>query len=103
MRAIFLILIVAVVALIAAIQIGLIDIRQTSPAVAPGIESNDGKLTARPGQAPSFDVETGSIGVGAGQKVAVPSIEVKRDGATVAVPRVEVRPPADANTVNTAR
>ncbi|MCY7338421.1 MAG: hypothetical protein LH465_00445 [Sphingomonas bacterium] len=104
MRAIFLILIVAVVALIAAIQIGLIDIRQTSPAVAPGVESNNGKLTTRAGQAPSFDVETGSIGVGAGQtKVAVPSIEIKRDGATVAVPRVEVRPPADANTVNTAR
>jgi len=63
----------------------------------------DGKLTAKPGQAPTFDIETGSIGVGSSQtKDKVPSIEVKRDGTTVAVPSVEVRPPAETNTTNTA-
>ena len=102
MRAIFLILIVVVVALIVAIGTGLIDIRQTSPAVAPSVEASDGKLTTQPGKAPTFDIETGSIGVGSSQtKVKVPSIEVKREGATVAVPSVEVRPPAEANTTNT--
>ena len=104
MRAILLILIIAVVALIAAIGTGLIDIRQTSPAVAPSVESRDGKLTTQSGKAPTFDIETGSIGVGTSNRtVNVPSIEVKRDGTAVAVPNVEVRPPADQNTVNTAR
>ena len=103
MRAILLILIVAVVALIAAIGTGLIDIRQTSPAVAPSVASEDGKLTTKAGQAPTFDIETGSIGVGTSNRtVNVPSVEVKRDGTQVAVPSVEVRPPAEATT-NTAQ
>ncbi len=89
MRAIFLILIIAVVALIAAISVGLIDVRQTRPAVAPTVESADGRVTTQPGQAPAFDVETGSIGVGT------------RD-AQVTVPSLEVRPPAGENSANTA-
>ncbi len=104
MRAILLILIIAVVALIAAIGTGLIDIRQTSPAVAPSVASEDGKLTTQAGQAPTFDVETGSIGVGASNRtVSVPSVEVKRDGTKVAVPTVEVRPPAEASSTNTVQ
>ena len=104
MRAILLILIVVVVALIVAIGTGLVRIPQTSPAVAPRVEMKDGKLTTQPGQAPTFDIETGSVGVGTSNRtVQVPSVEVKRDGTTVAVPKVEVRPPADQNTVNTAR
>ena len=104
MRAIFLILILAVVALIALIGSGLIDIRQTSPAVAPSVQSEDGKLTTKAGQAPTFDIETGSIGVGTSNRtVNVPSVEVKRHGTQVAVPSVEVRPPAETNTTNTAR
>ena len=104
MRAIFLILIVAVLALIVVIGTGLVDIRQTSPAVAPSVEASGGKLTTAPGQAPTFDVQTGSIGVGTSNRtVNVPSIQVKRDGTKVAVPSVEVRPPADQNEVNKAR
>ncbi len=104
MRAILLILIIAVVAIIAAIGTGLINIRQTSPAVAPSVASEDGRLTTQAGQAPSFDIETGSIGVGTGNRtVNVPSVEVKRDGTQVAIPSVEVRPPAETNTTNTAR
>ena len=103
MRAILLILIVAVVALIAAIWTGFIDIRQTSPAVAPDIQASDGKLTSEGGQAPTFDIETGSIGVGTTEReVTVPSIEVKREGTTVAVPSVEDTP-ADSNTANAAQ
>ena len=103
MRAILLILIVAVVALIAAIWTGFIDIRQTSPAVVPNIEASNGKLTSEGGQAPTFDIETGSIGVGTSEReVTVPSIEVKREGTTVAVPSVEVTP-ADANSAKAAQ
>ena len=99
MRAILLILIIAVVALIVAIGTGFIDIRQTSPAVAPTVASEDGKLTTQAGQAPTFDIEAGSIGVGTTNRtVTVPSVEVKRDGTEVTVPSVEVRPPAEPAT-----
>ena len=97
MRAVFIILIVAVLALIGAIATGLIDIRQTQPAVAPGIESSNGKIITRPGQAPAFDVETGSIGVGAGNaSVAVPRIEIQPGNTRVAVPSVQVNRPGAA-------
>ena len=96
MRAVFLILIVAVVALIAAVLTGMINLRQTEPAVAPGITASDGKIVTRPGQAPAFDVQTGSIGVGAGKTVAVPKIEVSPSDTRIAVPTVEVRRPGTA-------
>ena len=90
MRAIFLILIVAVVGLIAAIYFGLLDITQTRSAKAPMIAAEGGKISATGGQTPKFEVETGSVGVGTrAQNVTVPTV-------TVAVPVVEVRRPADA-------
>ena len=64
MRAILLILIIAVVALIAALQTGLININQTRPATAPTVEAGDGAIRTQAGQAPAFEVETGSVGVG---------------------------------------
>jgi hypothetical protein len=89
MRAIFLILIVGVVALIGAISLGLIDISQVRGAKAPTLEANDGKIVAKGGQAPAFEVETGSVGVGSrDQNVTAPTVTVK-------VPTVEVRRPAD--------
>lgn len=96
MRAIFLVLIVAIVALIAALMTGLIDINQTRPAVAPGVEAADGKLVTRPGQAPAFDVQTGSVGVNANGSVAVPKIELKPSETRVGVPTIEVRRPGAA-------
>lgn len=82
MRAVLLILIVAVVALIAAIGTGLVSIEQTRPAQVPDIEASDKGVTARGGQTPSFDVETGTIAVGASEQ-----------NVTVPVPTLEVRPP----------
>jgi len=97
MRPILLILIVAVVALIAAIQTGLIDVSQTRGARAPQLEASDGAIRAREGQAPAFEVQTGSVGVGTREaNIAVPKVEVKRDEATVKVPVVEVRRPEEA-------
>ena len=90
MRAIILVLIVGVVALIAAIHFGLVDISQTRPAAAPTVAADGGKITATGGQTPKFEVETGSVGVGRReQNVTVPTV-------TVDVPVVEVRRPADA-------
>jgi hypothetical protein len=97
MRAILLILIIAVVALIAAVLSGLIDIDQTRPARAPGVETSDGKIVARPGQSPEFEVRTGSIGVATGNaSVAVPKIEIQPSNTRIGVPSVEVRRPGDA-------
>ncbi|HVL30031.1 MAG TPA: hypothetical protein VM326_04870 [Sphingomicrobium sp.] len=86
MRAIIIILILAVVALIAAIQTGLLDITQTRGARAPEISATGNGVTATGGQAPAFDVETGKVAVGA-----------KEQNVTVKVPTLEVRPPAAAN------
>ncbi len=90
MRAIFLILIIAVVGLIAAVHFGLLDFTQTRSAQAPTIAAGGGKITATGGQTPEFDVQTGSVGVGTREaNVTVPSVKV-------GVPVVEVRRPADA-------
>ena len=92
MRAILLILIVGVVALIALISSGLIDISQTRGARAPQLEAADGAIRAEPGQSPAFEVQTGSVKVGTRDaNVAVPKIEVKRDQTQVEVPSVEIR------------
>jgi hypothetical protein len=90
MRAVILILIVAVVALILAVATGLIDIRQTRTATVPSVQANGAGLTATGGQAPAFDVETGKIAVGSKDK-----------NVTVKVPEVSVQRPSDANSTAT--
>ena len=97
MRAIFLILILTVVALIAAIATGFLDISQTREARAPDLEASDGAIRAQGGQPPAFEVQTGSVEVGTREtNVAVPKVEVKRDKAKVAVPSLEVRQAGEA-------
>jgi hypothetical protein len=93
MRAAILILIVAVVGLIVAIQTGLLDITQIRGARAPEISADSNGVTATGGQAPAFDVETGKVAVGS-----------RDQNLTVKVPTVEVRRPAEANeaTANSA-
>ena len=99
MRAIFLILILAVVALLAALATGYIDISQSRSAEAPRLEAANGSIRAQGGQAPAFEVQTGSVEVGTREaNVAVPKIEVKRDKARVEVPSVEIRPAQEAET-----
>ena len=79
MRAILLFLIIAVVVLIGAIATGLLDITQTRSARAPDIDATQNGITARGGQPPAFDVETGTVTVGtkpANVTVPVPSVSV---------------------------
>ena len=102
MRAILLILILAVVALIAAFATGFVDIAQTREARVPDLEASEGAIRAEGGQPPAFEVQTGSVEVGTREaNVAVPKVEVKRDQATVPVPSVELRraeePQANSN------
>jgi hypothetical protein len=97
MRVILLILIIAVVALIAGIGTGYIDISQTRQAKVPSIEAENGAIRATGGQTPAFEVQTGSVEVGAREaNVAVPKVEVKRDNKGVKVPVVEIRRPEES-------
>ena len=97
MRAILLILILVVVALIAAIGTGFLDVSQTREARAPSIAAENGAIQATGGQSPAFEVQTGSVGVGTREaNIDVPKVEVKRDTKGVNVPVVEVRRPEDS-------
>jgi hypothetical protein len=81
MRAILLILILAVVVLIGAIASGMLDISQTRSAKAPDVDVSRNGVTATGGQAPAFDVEAGSVSVGA-----------KPTNVTIPAPTLSVNP-----------
>ena len=85
MRAILLILIVAVVAVIIAVATGFLDLRQTRSAEAPDIDASRNGVTASGGQTPAFEVETGTVSVGA---------QPANVNVQVPVPRLQVNPPA---------
>lgn len=77
MRAILFILILVVVALLIAVATGFIDITQTRSAAVPNVDASRSGVTASGGQAPAFDIETGSVAVGTRQtNVVVPTLRV---------------------------
>lgn len=77
MRAVLLVLIVVIVAIIAAIATGFVDVNQIHGAKAPEVTAGSNGITATGGQAPAFDVETGSVRVGTQDaNVKVPRLEV---------------------------
>jgi hypothetical protein len=94
MRAVLFILIILVLAVIAGMATGFIDINQIRGARAPEVSVARNGVTAKGGQAPAFDVETGSVKVGTGQaNVAVPKLTLQKDSKPMQVPKIEVRPP----------
>lgn len=77
MRAILFILILAVVALLIAVGTGFLDISQTRQAQPPDVSVDRSGVAASGGQAPTFDVETGSVAVGTTRtNVVVPTVKV---------------------------
>lgn len=85
MRGVILILVIVLLALIAAIATGFVDINQIRGAQAPQISATHNGVVAKGGQAPAFDVETGSVRVGTRDaQVKVPSLEVQRPPEPVA-------------------
>jgi len=80
MRAVILILVVVILVVIAAIATGFVDINQIRGTKAPQISTTANGVTAKGGQTPAFEVETGSVKVGT-------------TNATVKVPKLEVVPP----------
>ena len=79
MRAIILILILVILAIIAAVATGFLDINQIRGGQAPQISATHNGISAKGGQAPAFEVETGSVRVGTKPStVKLPSVEVVR-------------------------
>jgi hypothetical protein len=81
MRAIAAILIIAILVFLAGLATGFIDINQIRGAQAPQIGATHNGVVAKGGQAPAFDVETGSVKVGSKQTtVSVPALQVEKPG-----------------------
>lgn len=79
MRAIVFILVLIILVIILALATGYLDINQIRGARSPQISVSSNGVTARGGQAPAFDVETGSVKVGTKQTtVKVPALEVQK-------------------------
>ena len=78
MRALIFILIIIVILVLVAILTGFLDINQIRGGKAPQISTTHNGITAKGGQAPAFEVETGSVKVGSTQaNVKVPSLQVQ--------------------------
>ena len=87
MRLFIFILIIAILSLGAAIATGFLNISQIRGAKAPAVTATSNGVTATGGQAPAFDVETGSVKVGTKETtVKVPTLEVRKAGQNEAAP-----------------
>lgn len=79
MRAVLFVLIVAILVVIAAVATGFLDINQIRGARAPKVATTGNGVVAKGGQAPAFEVETGSVKVGTKQTtVKVPALVVQK-------------------------
>jgi hypothetical protein len=79
MRILLFILIVAVLVILAALATGFLDIDQIRGAKAPQVSATGNGVTAKGGQTPAFDVQTGSVKVGAQEKtVQMPTLQVQK-------------------------
>jgi hypothetical protein len=93
MRAILLILIIVVIAIIAAVATGFVDINQIRGGRTPEVATTTSGVTAKDGQAPAFDVQTGSVKVGVGEaNVTVPKVKLEQENKQIRVPKFEVQP-----------
>ena len=81
MRALLFILIIVVLVVIAALATGFLDINQIRGARAPQVAATGNGVTAQGGQAPAFDVQTGSVKIGTRRTtVQVPKVVVEKPG-----------------------
>jgi hypothetical protein len=87
MRAVILILIVAIVAIIVAVASGFLNVKQTRSAEAPAISTTSNGVQAKGGRTPAFDVETGSVSIGSKEStVRLPEVQVQRPQQNQAAP-----------------
>ena len=87
MRAVILILIVAIVAIIVAVASGFLNVKQTRSAEAPAVSTTGNGVEAKGGRTPAFDVETGSVSIGSKEStVRLPEVQVQRPQQNQAAP-----------------
>jgi hypothetical protein len=85
MRAVLFVLIVAVIVIVAALATGFVNINQIRDGQAPQVSASRHGVSAKGGQAPAFDVETGSVKVGTKETtVKVPALVVEKPGGNQA-------------------
>ena len=90
MRAILVLAALVVLALIAAVALGLIDVSQTQQAKLPSVEVKGGQL-------PEFDADVADVDVStANTTVNVPTVDVGTSKEKVELPTVDVDQKADA-------
>jgi hypothetical protein len=81
MRAVIFILVIVILLVIAGIATGFLDINQIRGAKAPQVAATGNGIMTKGGQAPAFDVQTGSVKVGTQEKtVKVPTLVVEKPG-----------------------
>jgi hypothetical protein len=81
MRAVILVLILVILVIIAGVATGFLNISQIRGVQAPEVTATRNGVTAKGGQAPAFDVETGSVKVGTREtNVKVPTVVVEKPG-----------------------
>ena len=81
MRTLIVVLIIAILAVLALVGSGFVRLSQTREAKAPQVSATSNGVTAKGGQTPAFDVETGSVKLGTRQTtVKVPALEVDKAG-----------------------
>jgi len=81
MRAVIFILILVILVIVAGVSTGFLNISQIRGAKAPEVTATSNGISAKGGQAPAFDVETGSVKVGTKEtSVKVPTLEVQKAG-----------------------
>jgi hypothetical protein len=85
MRAVLLVIIIVIILLIVALATGLLNINQVRGGRVPAVSATGNGVSASGGQAPAFQVETGSIKVGSKPaQVKVPTVELTRAGNSAA-------------------
>jgi len=81
MRAVIFILILVILVIVAGVSTGFLNINQIRGAKAPEVTATSNGISAKGGQAPAFDVETGSVKVGTKEtSVKVPTLDVQKAG-----------------------
>jgi len=79
MRSLIFIVIVAVLLVVAAVATGFVNIRQLRGGQPPQITADRNGVSAKGGQSPAFDVETGSVKVGTKETtVKTPTLEIQK-------------------------
>ena len=81
MRVLLFLLIVAILIVIAGVATGFLNVSQVRTGKVPQVTATRNGVTARGGQPPAFDVETGSVKVGTkATSVNVPTLVVQKPG-----------------------